>query len=902
MKEAPVKYDALIIGSGIAGMESALKLGDMGYQVLLVEKEPSIGGKMILLSKVFPTLDCASCISTPKMGATLHHPNVTVLTHTEVEAIRRRADGSFTAEILKKPRYVDEAACTGCRQCEMSCTVAVPDQFNDDLVSRRAAFIAFPQAVPKKAVIERAGSSPCSFTCPAGIKAHGYVALARSEKFEQAFDLVLEATPLVGSLGRACYAPCEDECTRGQLEGPVPIRRIKRFIADRHYEAGSDPKATAGTATGKKVAVVGSGPAGVTAAWQLALAGHQVVVFEAAAKAGGMLRLSIPAYRLPSEVVDDDLSNLGKLGVEIRTGVRVTDPDELRRQGFDAICMATGTHGSVSLRVPGEEQSDVIPALGFLARAKLGEATALTGRKVVVVGGGNVAVDAARTALRLGAASVRMVSLESREQMPAHGSELDETLAEGVGVENSWGVVEVLGGNGSVTGLALRRCTSVFDDDMRFNPTFDDSVTTTMDADLVITAIGMFADTADFGLATNRNRTLTVDPVTLQTSASDVFAAGDTVTGPSMITKAVGHGRRAAFMIDRWLRGEPLDGAEFDRRMPMVPQEDVLARQKSHSRRDPLPQHVLASAPTDFTELEPAMTAQEISSATSRCLDCGVCSECHSCVDACVADAINLDMVEERVTTDIGTVIVSTGFNLFPADAKPQYGYGRYANVITGLQMDRLLAPTRPYTTVQRPSDGKIPERIAYVMCTGSRDATVGNPLCSRICCMYSIKQNQLIMGALPLADISVHNIDIRAVGKGYDPFYTQAEAMGTEFIKGRVARITETDNGNLLLTHEDTENGGGVVTTEYDLVVLAVGVQPRMDPYGLFPDQTLNADEYLYVAETDEDLDPGRTNIEGVFVAGTASGAKDIPESILHAGSAVAQAAAYLEGTEVPA
>jgi heterodisulfide reductase subunit A len=883
-------------------MESALKLGDMGYQVLLVEKDSSVGGKMILLSKVFPTLDCASCISTPKMGATLHHPNVTVMTYSEVEAVRRRPDGSFSARILKKPRYVDEAACTGCRQCEMACSVAVPDQFNDDLVSRRAAYIAFPQAVPKKAVIERAGSSPCSFTCPAGIKAHGYVSLARSGKYEQAFDLVLESTPLVGSLGRACYAPCEDECTRGDLEGPVPIRRIKRFIADHHYSAGTAPGAKAADPTGRKVAVVGSGPAGVTAAWQLALAGHEVVVFEAAAKAGGMLRLSIPAYRLPSQVVDDDLSNLTGLGVQIRTGVRVGDLDELRGEGFDAILLATGTHGSVSLRVPGEDLSGTVPALGFLARAKLGEASSLAGRRVVVVGGGNVAVDAARTARRLGAASVRMVALESRGQMPAHGAEVDETLAEGIEIENSWGVVEILGKNDTVTGLSLRRCTSVFDQDMRFNPTFDDSVTTTVDADLVITAIGMYAETAGFGLETNRNRTLAADPDTLQTSAPDVFAAGDTVTGPSMITKAVGHGRRAAFMIDRWLRGEPLDGAEFDRRMPMVPQQDVLARQNSHTRRDPLPGHTMPAAPTDFTELEPAMTAQDVASGTSRCLDCGVCSECHSCVDACVADAINLDMVEERIETDIGTVVVSTGFNLFPADAKPQYGYGRYANVITGLQMDRLLAPTRPYTTVQRPSDGKIPDNIAYVMCTGSRDATVGNPLCSRICCMYSIKQNQLIMGALPLADITVHNIDIRAVGKGYDPFFTQAEAMGTQFIKGRVAGITETDNGNLLLTHEDTENDGGVITTEYDLVVLAVGVQPRMDPYGLFPEQTLAADEYLYVAEIDEDLDPGRTSIDGVFVAGTASGAKDIPESILHAGSAVAQAAAYLERTEVPA
>ena len=232
---APLRYDALVVGSGIGGMESALKLGDMGYKVLVVEKEPSVGGKMILLSKVFPTLDCASCISTPKMAATIHHPNIDVLTYAEVERIRGDGDGGYHARVRQKPKFVDEDACTGCRQCEMACNVAVPDEYNADMVSRRAAFIAFPQAVPKKAVISRAGVSPCTYECPAGIKAHGYVARVRSGEYDQAFDLVLETTPLVGSLGRACYAPCEEQCTRGELEGPLPIRRLKRFIADRRY-------------------------------------------------------------------------------------------------------------------------------------------------------------------------------------------------------------------------------------------------------------------------------------------------------------------------------------------------------------------------------------------------------------------------------------------------------------------------------------------------------------------------------------------------------------------------------------------------------------------------------------------------------------------------------------------
>jgi heterodisulfide reductase subunit A len=225
-----------------------------------------------------------------------------------------------------------------------------------------------------------------------------------------------------------------------------------------------------------------------------------------------------------------------------------------------------------------------------------------------------------------------------------------------------------------------------------------------------------------------------------------------------------------------------------------------------------------------------------------------------------------------------------------------------YANVITGMQMGRLLAPTRPYNTVLRPGDGKVPERIAYVSCTGSRDKTVGNPLCSKVCCMYSVKQNRLIMGALPLADVTMHYMDLRAAGKRYDEFYEQAKDMGAVYVRGRVSKITEKENGDLILRYEDIENGGRITEAEYDLVVLAVGIQPNRDVERLFTDETLGLDEYFYVAEPSADLDPGRTDVEGVFVAGTASGAKDIVDSIVHAGAAVAQVAAHHEHSKRPA
>jgi heterodisulfide reductase subunit A len=900
---ADTDYDVLVVGSGIGGMESALKLGDMGYRVLLVEKEASVGGKMILLSKVFPTLDCASCISTPKMAATIHHPNITAMTYSRVDGIRRTPDGRFHASVTQKARFVDEATCTGCAKCEMACTVAVPDQFNADLVARRAAYIAFPQAVPKKAVIDRAGSSPCSYACPAGIQAHGYVSLIRSGEYEKAYRLVLDATPLVGTLGRACYAPCEADCTRGSLEGTLPIRRLKRFVADAHEATGDGPGIEVDPPNGRRVAIVGSGPTGLTAAWQLARKGYAVRIYEAAPEPGGFLRLAIPSYRLPVEVVERDIDNVRALGVEILTSTPVRDIQGLRDQGFDAVLVATGTHRSAALGVPGEDRLGVLGGTDFLRKVKLGEPMDLAGKKVVVVGGGNVAMDAARTARRLGAATVTVAYRRGRDEMPAHHVEADDAEREGVAFSLLVAPAEVLGDtSGAVSGLrCVRMRLGDPDASGRRRPEPIPGGELVLPCDLVIGAIGMSADTAAFAgqLPVDASGALRADPTTRRTDLPFVFAAGDAVNGATDITRAVGEGRRAAHMIDRWLTGGTLDG--FDDRLPVVDKQQVLARQKAFTLRPPQPDGTtLSGAPDDFREVEAPLTEAEALAAAGRCIDCAVCSGCSECVDACPVDGcIDLNARDSQREVRVGAVVVSTGFKLFPADLKPQYGFGQYKNVITGMQMDRLLAPTRPFNTILRPGDGKVPDRIAYVLCTGSRDETVDNPLCSRFCCMYSIKQNQLLMGALPLADVTVHYMDIRAPGKRYDEFYEQAKSMGANYVKGRVADIKELPNGDLVLRYEDIEHGGGIVEAEYDLVVLAVGVLPNRDAEQLFEVGELSLDEWNYVAEPEEDLNPGATSIPGVFVAGAASGAKDIADSILHAGAAVAQVAAHLERTK---
>jgi len=894
-------YDHLIIGGGIAGMESALTLGDMGYKVLLIEKEASIGGKMILLSKVFPTLDCASCISTPKMASTSHHPNVTVLTNSEVEEIEKRHDGTFRVNYRRNSTFVDPAACTGCGDCEIACTVPIADEFNFDLVARRAAHIPFPQAVPKKAKMDLRGSSPCSAICPAGVKAHGYVSLVRSGRYEEAFRLHMEDAPLPGSLARACYAPCEDACTRGDLEGTVSIRHIKRFMADRYYDTHPEPEyGPPENLLDKRVAVVGSGPAGLAAAYHLGKMGYRVTIFEASPEAGGMLRYAIPAYRLPKDVVDRDIKNITALGVEIKTEARVESIQSLKESGFDAVFLAVGTGESWTMGAPGEDLEGVVGCMKFLRQANSGEIRDLTGKTIVVIGGGNSAIDPARVALRLGAARVIIMYRRSRSEMPAHDWEVQAALDEGVDLQILANPKRFLGENRRLTQLEfLSMELGKPDDSGRRRPVPIEGSESTMDVDMVVLAIGLRPDTSVFSdvIETHRNETIDVNAETLETSIPSVFAGGDVVSGPASIVEAIGQGKRAAFFIDRRLRGDSLNDVTFDERLPTMDKGSVISRGRI-SRHEPIAvkEIPMAERVTSFAEVEGCLSEDEARTSANRCLDCAGCSECHECIHACPADAIHFDLRSEEETADVQSVIVSTGFRLFDPHGKPQYGYGRYPNVITAMQMDRLVSPTKPFNSTLRPSDGKQPDNVAFVLCTGSRDSSVNNPLCSRVCCMYTIKQAQLIMGTLPLADITIYYIDIRAFGKGYEEFFEQAKGMGVAFVRGKVARIEETEDTNLTLFYEDVEGGEGPQEAEHDLVVLSVGLMPNPDALKLFKNGDLAADPDAWVKEMNENLYPALTSIDGVFVAGSASAARDIPDTILHAGAAAAQAAAHVE------
>jgi len=905
------QYDALVIGGGIAGQEAALSLADMGHEVLLVDKALSIGGKMIQLSKVFPTLDCAACITTPKMSETARHPKITLMLNSEIDGITKVGD-SFKVQVSKKARYVIQEDCTGCAECEAVCPEVRSDDYNANLAGRKVAYIPFNLANPRIATIDRQDhSAPCINECPGGVKAYGFVSLARNGQYEEAMKLHLEDIPFPGSLGRACYAPCQNACTRASLEGSVDIRKTKRFFADWYYEKYPEaPTVEIKNKTDKKIAVIGSGPAGITAAYHLALKGHTVTIFEAAPAAGGMLRLTLPEYRAPKSVVDRDLKNITVLGVKIEVNKRITDLKALKNEGYDAVFVSVGTHEAVTSKTEGSDLKGIVDCLHFLRESNIGKKEDLKGKRVMVIGGGNTAIDAARTSLRLGAEKVIVVYRRSREEMPCFVPEIHEAEEEGVEIMVLRNPVKYIGENGQIRQVQLVKMQlGEKDASGRRSPEVIKGSEYIENVDYVIEAIGLKPSTSPFAgqIDLNKNGTIVANKKTLQTTVDYIFAGGDTVSGSTTLIEAAGQGKKAAFYMDKYLRDLNMEDFEDGDKLPAVNKDIVL--KKFDGKIKPViagGMMPLAQRATSWEEVEQTFTESEMRASTERCLDCSNCRECHQCVTACPSNAIDFKQKTKVVNTTVKSVVVTTGYNLFPPTGKPNYGYAKYANVIDSMQMDRLIAPTRPYNNVLRPGDGKTPDNIAYVLCTGSRDSAIensgcgadcaNNPICSQICCMYSIKQAQLLMGALPMADITIYYMDIRAFGKGYEEFFQESKSMGVNFVKGKVAKIRENENGSgdLIIRYEDVTKGV-VKEAKHDVVVLSVGVVPNKNVPHMFKNQLLELDDFNFVKQTDELINPSLTSIEGVFVAGAASGPKDIPDSILSAGCAASEVDGYL-------
>ncbi|MGZ6238832.1 MAG: FAD-dependent oxidoreductase [Syntrophales bacterium] len=650
-----LKKAVLLVGSGYGALKVAQDLSQSGLPLVWVTKAIHFlehpGGAA-------PFTDYPEDLDfqfRPLYLQVTRHPLVTALTHARVEAIKRGPDG-YRAVIIQGPVYVDYDLCTGCGRCMDVC----PLQNSSHPPLRRT-----PAYCPSRALdLDKRKPSPCRISCPLGVNVHAYMALTAASRFDEALDMIRQDNPLPGICGRVCHHPCEEACRRSSLDQAVAICNVKRFLADREM-ATRRPRLPGAQKPPRqeRVAIVGGGPAGLAAAYFLNREGFSVTVFEAHTEAGGILRIGINAFRLPREVLNAEIQAIADAGVEIRTGAPVRSIKDLIDQGFQAVLLCTGAHRDLRLNIPGEDAKGVYGALEMLKKLNTGGKVNLRG-DVVVIGGGNSAVDAARSAIRLGAKSVTICYRRTRSDMPAHGAEIRSAQEEGVKIEYLEAPVRIVSRSGRATGLdMLRMKQGTIDESGRRRPEPVNGSEFFRPANTVIVGIGQQPSLAGTGLGkeliTGRAGTINVD-ARLSASQAGVFAAGDAVTGPDTVVGSMSQGRRAAARAVEYLTGtapswgvlpDESRGAgehvEISKDTPLGSRPEMQRRQAKLRRRD-------------FKEVELGLTEEQTVAEAARCLHCSSCCECRLCESVCKdIGAINHFKNRELMTVSSPAVIVA---------------------------------------------------------------------------------------------------------------------------------------------------------------------------------------------------------------------------------------------------
>ena len=921
---------ALVVGAGIAGVQAALDLAESEIKVYLLERSPAIGGKMAQLDKTFPTNDCAMCIISPKLVEAGRHRNIEIITTADLLRLEGEA-GHFTATILRRPRYVDTEKCTACNDCVEVCPIHAPSEFNQGLAERTAVFKPYAQAVPNAYAVTKRGTSPCKYTCPADTSAQGYIALIAEGRYEEALEVIKQYNPFPATVGRVCHHPCESECNRGKVDQPVAICALKRFVADTVY-ARRDAKGTQGNSgelrelapfplaptelpseDRRRIAVVGSGPCGLTTAYFLVRMGYQPTIFEALPVPGGMMRVGIPAYRLPRQVLRQEIDEILRLGVELKLNHAVRDINHLFDEGYSAVFLAIGAHEPQLLGIPGEDARGVFQGVPFLRSISLGEEIRL-GERVVVVGGGNTAIDTARTAVRMGSREVTILYRRGRAEMPANSWEVDDAEAEGVRLELLAQPIEVLSDNpsassgqsGRISGVrCIRMRLGEPDASGRRRPIPIEGSEFVIECDTMVAAVAQAPEISfldpDHGLEITRWGTFKVDSQTLATNRAGVFAGGDAAAGPGALIEAIAAGRRGALSIDRHLREVPLLTPRELTPLPVAELTDhEIAEMRAQGEVDLRPRETMPTAPAeerarDFREVELGLTEEQAHAEALRCLHCGLCSECYQCVLACKVGAIDHQQAPYEHELKVGAVVLAPGYQLFNPERYSALGYGRYPNVVTSMQFERLLSASGPTGGhVARLSDHQEPKRIAFLQCIGSRDRE--HDYCSAVCCMYATKEATLATEHLPGVECQVFLMDMRAFGKGFDAYFQRAQTQyGIRYVRSRVPAIAEDPTTHNLRLVYETEDGQ-LHKDDFDLVVLSVGMEPPAGVKALAQTADIELDKWGFCQT--ETFKPVQTSRPGVFVCGAFAEPKDIPESVTQASGAAAAALSVI-GTE---
>lgn len=504
------------------------------------------------------------------------------------------------------------------------------------------------------------GTAPCKTNCPAHIAVQGYIKLAAQGKYSEALELIKMENPFPAVCGRVCNRRCEDACTRGDIDEPIAIDEIKKFIAEQDLSKKTRfiPKKR-NNYSDKKIAVVGAGPAGLSCAYYLALDGYDITVFEKQERLGGMLTLGIPSFVLEKNVVDAEIEVLKELGVKFKTGVEVGKDitlEQLRKEGYKAFYLAVGAQLGRKVGIEGEDAQGVMSGVEFLRKVNLSEDKIVSG-KVVVVGGGNVAIDVARCAVRAGGENVQMYCLEKCEEMPALDEEIETAQAEDITINNSWGPKRIVVEDGKVKGVEFMRCTNVFDEQHRFSPQYDENDTVMIEADYVLLSIGQAIDWSGMldgsAAVLNRNNTIQVDDWTYQTAQADVFAGGDAVTGPKFAIDAIAAGKQGAISIHRFVQtGQDLRFGRSRREFAELNKSAAVLDSYDNTPRQRIDKVAGEKSKETFRDLRGTLTEEQMRKESERCLGCGatvvdeyMCVGCGQCTTKCKFDAISLERV-----------------------------------------------------------------------------------------------------------------------------------------------------------------------------------------------------------------------------------------------------------------
>jgi len=505
--------------------------------------------------------------------------------------------------------------CSHCETCKFSCPQGV--QLSEIMGALQHMAVRDKYVTPD--AFEKFGTAPCKAECPAHISIQGFIGMITEGRYRDGLKLIKETMPFPCICGRICHHPCEMKCNRGKVDEPVAIEYLKRFLADRGLSEDIGYVPETEEKKEEKVAVIGAGPAGLSAAYFLAIKGYPVTVFEKLPVAGGMMAVGIPSYRLPVD-----------MGVEIKTGVSFGKDitiESLKKDGYKAFFIAVGLHVSRGLNVEGENFDGIIHGINFLRDVSL-KGNVTIGERAIVIGGGNVAIDVALTALRNGAKEVEMVCLESREEMPAWEHEIKDALDEGIKINNSWGPKRFIGENGHVKSLEFKRCTAVFDADGRFNPQYDESELMTLEADTVLLSIGQACDMSFAkgvpDLDVSPRGPSVKDPITLETNIPGLFVGGDASYGPRSVVEAVASGKEAAISIDRYLKGEDI---RTDRPLEWKGIE-LEPQDVEHLDRQQMQRLSIAQRKNSFEEIDLGFSEQQARLEAGRCLKiCGTQSK-----------------------------------------------------------------------------------------------------------------------------------------------------------------------------------------------------------------------------------------------------------------------------------